>query len=59
MYCGVVMSDMSDQCQKELQYFIFLQMFGSGHIKSPLWPNPQQEGFQMHSVMCQANLSIV
>lgn len=43
---------------EELWYFIYLQMFGSGHIQSSLSPAPQQEEFQMHSVMCQANLSI-
>lgn len=41
-----------------LWYFIYLQMFGSGHRKSSLLPDPQQEEFQTQSVMCQANLSI-
>lgn len=43
---------------EELWYFIYLQMFGCGHIKYSLLPDPQQDKFQMHSVMCQANLSI-
>lgn len=43
---------------EELRYFIYLQMFGSGHIKYFLLPDPQQDKFLMHPVMCQANLSI-
>lgn len=39
-------------------FILYLQMFGSGHRKSSLSPNPQREEFQMLSVMCQANLSI-
>lgn len=39
-------------------YFIYLQTFGSGHIKSTLSPNPQQKEFQIHSVTCQGNRSI-